>query len=146
MKIPPSSHALVALQLVSIGVGLLPYAGQSGSAWWLGVSVAGILIGLYTLVHNRIGNFGVYPELLEQASLVISGPYRWVRHPMYLSVLLFMLGVTMYNGGLLNQLALVTLLLAIVGKMVKEEHYLKQRFGHYHAYSDNSKRLIPFIY
>jgi len=146
MDIPPSSHALVGLQFLSIGVGVLPYAGQSGAAWWLGISLVGILIGLYTLLHNRIGNFGPYPEPLERASLVVTGPYRWVRHPMYLSVILFMLGIAMYNGGLLNQLALITLLIAIFGKIYREERYLRERFGDYDAYCGNCKRLIPFIF
>jgi len=146
MKPPASSHGLVALQFVAIGMGLLPYAGQQGSVGWLGVSVAGILVGLYTLLHNRLGNFGVYPELLERANLVTSGPYRWVRHPMYLAVLLFMLGIAMYNGGLLNQLSLALLLVAVVGKMHKEERYLHARFGDYGDYCSGSKRLIPFVY
>lgn len=146
MNRPAGSHALVALQFLSIGLGLFPYAGQQGSPWWLIASALGILVGLYTLLHNRLGNFGVYPEPLEQARLVTSGPYRWVRHPMYLSVLLFMLGVAMYNGGLLNQLALITLLLAILGKMHREERYLHQQFDGYGDYACNCKRLIPFIY
>ncbi len=146
MKPPASSHSLVALQFVAIGMGLLPYAGQQGSTWWLSVSLAGIGVGLYTLLHNRLGNFGVYPELLERARLVTSGPYRWVRHPMYLAVLLFMFGVAMFNGGLLNQLSLGLLLIAVLGKMHKEERYLHARFGDYREYCDSCKRLIPFIY
>ncbi len=146
MKPPVSSHLLVAPQFASIGMGLYPYAGQQGAAEWLIVSVIGILIALYTLLHNRLGNFAVYPEPLEQARLVTSGPYRWVRHPMYLAVLLFMLGIAMYNGGLLNQLSLITLFLAILGKMNREERYLRGCFDDYGDYACNCKRLIPFIY
>jgi len=146
MKSPVSSHALVGLQFLAIGMGLLPYAGQQGSTWWLAASAAGIGVGLYTLLHNRLGNFAVYPEPLDRAALVTSGPYRWVRHPMYLAVLLFMLGIAMYNGGLLNQLSLGLLLIAVLGKMRKEERYLHTRFGDYGDYCANCKRLIPFIY
>ena len=62
MKPPVSSHLLVAPQFASIGMGLYPYAGQQGAAEWLIVSVIGILIALYTLLHNRLGNFAVYPN------------------------------------------------------------------------------------
>lgn len=146
MKASTGSHLLVALQFASITMGLIPYAGQQGSPWWLAASALGTLVGLYTLLHNRPGNFGVYPEPREQAQLVTSGPYRWVRHPMYLSVLLFMLGIAMYNGGLLNQLSLLTLLAAILGKMHREERLLQQRFDGYQDYACHCKRLIPFIY
>ncbi len=146
MQRPTTSHLLVALQFLSIGVGLVPWQGTLGSPWWLTASALGALVGLYTLLHNRPGNFAVYPEPLEQARLVTSGPYRWVRHPMYLAVLLFMLGIAMYNGGLWNQLSLLTLLLAILGKMQREERYLHARFAEYPEYACRCKRLIPFIY
>lgn len=146
MHKPLSSHLLVGIQLVSIALGLLPYAGQPGSPWWLIASALGIVVGLYTLAHNRLGNFGIYPEPLGHAELVTSGPYQWVRHPMYLALLLFMLGIAMYNGALLNQLSLAGLLFAVVGKMNKEEAYLREHFDGYADYCCNNKRLVPFLY
>jgi protein-S-isoprenylcysteine O-methyltransferase Ste14 len=140
------SHLLVALQFLSILFGIYPFGTPQGSLWWLAVSALGVLVGVWTLLHNRVGNFGVYPEPIADAQLVTSGPYRWVRHPMYLSLLLFMIGAALYNGRLLNLLSLVTLLIAIVGKMNREERYLHTRFGDYAIYSGNNKRLIPFIY
>ena len=146
MRKSARSHLLVLLQLLSIGMGLVPYAGLQGSAWWLGSAALGVAVGLYTLLHNRVGNFGIYPEPLSRARLVTSGPYRWVRHPMYLSLLLFMLGIAMFNGGLLNELSLITLLLAVLGKMHLEERYLHRHFDAYGDYAGNRKRLIPFLY
>lgn len=141
-----NSHLLVGLQFASIGVGLVPFSAPSGTQLWWIASALGVLVGLYTLLHNRLGNFGVYPEPLGHAELITSGPYRWVRHPMYLSLLLFMLGIAMYNGGLLNQLSLLTLLAAVLGKMQIEEAYLRERFDSYAQYSAVSKRLLPYLY
>ena len=141
-----SSHGLVALQFGSIAVGLFPFSMPQGAIWWLGSSVIGVGIGLYTLSHNRLGNFAVYPEPLDHAKLITSGPYHWVRHPMYLSLLLFMLGIAMYNGNLLNQLSILALCIAIFGKMNKEEAYLRSHFEGYDDYCLSNKRLIPFVY
>ncbi len=146
MARPLSSHILVTIQFISIAAGLIPFGGQSGSPIWLTATAIGILVGLYTLLHNRLGNFGVYPEPLGHAELVTSGPYQWVRHPMYLAVLLFMLGIAMYNGHLINQLSLVTLTLAIIGKMNREEAYLREHFDEYGDYCCTNKRLVPFLY
>jgi protein-S-isoprenylcysteine O-methyltransferase Ste14 len=76
----------------------------------------------------------------------VTGPYQWVRHPMYLSVMLFMLGMVIYNNHWINTLSLITLSLAILGKMHKEEQYLQTRFSNYADYMRSHKRLIPFIY
>lgn len=146
MAKPLSSHFLVGLQFASIAVGLIPFGGQTGSTAWLAISALGIGVGIYTLLHNRLGNFGVYPEPLGHAELVTTGPYQWVRHPMYSSLLLFMLGAAMFNGHLLNQLALIPLTFAILGKMEKEEAYLREHFDGYGEYCCTNKRLVPFIY
>ncbi len=141
------SHLLVALQFTAIGIGLVPWAGSpQGTPAWLVLSVLGGLIGIYTLAHNRLGNFAIYPEPLEQARLITSGPYRWVRHPMYLALLLFMTGIAAWNDTPYNLASLPALLIAIFGKMQREERYLRERFTEYADYCRHSKRLIPFIY
>lgn len=143
---PMTSHLLVALQFASIGVGLFPFHTPSGSLVWLWVAALGGALGVYTLMHNRLGNFAVYPEPLEDAHLITSGPYRWVRHPMYSSLVLAMIGFAMFNGGLANQLSLLTLLLAVMGKMHREETYLRTKFSRYEDYARERKRLVPGVF
>ena len=143
---PGASHALVALQFASIGVCAIPFEHEAGRMAWLAVSLLGGLLGIYVLMHNRLGNFAVYPEPLETARLVTSGPYRWIRHPMYTSLLLFMAGIVIYNNALWNYLAFLTLCLAVLGKMQREERYLLEKFEHYAAYRQDTHRLIPKVY
>ncbi len=141
------SHALVTLQMTSIVVIAWPFFAQpSGRLHWLAISAIGVVVGLYTLAHNKLGNFGIYPEPLDNACLVTSGPYRWIRHPMYTSLLLFMLGIALYRNAWPNHLGLALLMLAIFGKMQREEAHLHLKFTDYSDYVKRTRRLLPGVY
>lgn len=141
------SHLLVALQFASIVIIAWPFLAQpAGRLQWLGISALGIIVGLYTLAHNKLGNFGIYPEPIPDACLVTTGPYQWIRHPMYTSLLLFMLGIALYRHAWPNYVGLALLGIAIFGKMHREEVHLHQKFADYSAYVRRTHRLLPRIY
>lgn len=144
---PTLSHALVSLQFTAIVIIAWPFFSQAdGRLQWLALSALGVIVGLYTLAHNKLGNFGIYPELIPDACLVTTGPYRWIRHPMYSSLLLFMLGIALYRHAWPNYVGWVLLVLAIFGKMQREERYLHTHFDDYSDYVKRTHRLLPGIY
>lgn len=141
------SHALVALQFTAIVIVAWPFLDQAGDrSQWLAISALGVIVGLYTLAHNKLGNFGIYPEPIPDGCLVTTGPYRWIRHPMYTSLLLFMLGVALYHHAWPNYLGLALLSAAIFGKMVREEAHLHLKFEDYSDYVKRTHRLFPGVY
>lgn len=141
------SHLLVGLQFTAIVIIAWPFVAQvDGRLSWLLLSVLGVIVGLYTLAHNRLGNFGIYPEPIPDACLVTTGPYRWIRHPMYTSLLLFMLGIALYRHAWPNYIGWVLLVLAIFGKMQREERHLHAKFADYSDYVQRTHRLLPRIY
>jgi protein-S-isoprenylcysteine O-methyltransferase Ste14 len=141
------SHLLVGLQFTAIAIVAWPFETTPAERLiWLWISAAGLLIGVYTLTHNRLGNFDIYPEPLPDACLVTSGPYRWVRHPMYTSLLLMMIGIALYYHAWPNYLGLALLGLAIYGKIHREERHLHSRFEDYSDYVKRTHRLIPRLY
>ncbi len=141
------SHMLVALQFTAIVIIAWPFFDQAdGRGPWLALSVLGVFVGLSTLAHNKLGNFGIYPEPIPDSCLVTTGPYRWVRHPMYSSLLLFMLGVALYRHALPNYIGMVLLTIAIFGKMHREEVHLHMKFEDYSEYVKRTHRLLPGIY
>lgn len=141
------SHLLVALQFAAITVVAWPFLDQpAGRLSWLALCGLGGVIGLYTLAHNRLGNFGIYPEPIPDACLVTTGPYRWIRHPMYTSLLVTMLGVALYRHAWPNYLGMLLLALAVFGKMHREEAHLHTRFADYSDYVKKTHRLLPGIY
>ncbi len=141
------SHLLVALQFTAIVIIAWPFLGPgAGPRALAGVSVLGIIVGLYTLAHNKLGNFGIYPEPIPDSVLVTTGPYNRIRHPMYTSLLLFMLGIALYRHAWPNYVGLLLLTIAIFGKMHREEAHLHIRFEDYSDYVKRTHRLIPKIY
>ena len=80
------SRLLVALQFGLIAlIALRVEPARIGPAFVV-LLVAGLAVGAWALAANRPGNFNIRPDLKEGGTLVTHGPYRWVRHPMYLAV------------------------------------------------------------
>ena len=80
-------------------------------------------------------------------SVVSTGPYHYVRHPMYAAFIAFMLGTNLLLGswyGLLPGLALVV---GVAGRAILEERTLRAELHGYDAYMAQVKyRLIPFVW
>lgn len=87
-------------------------------------------------------SFGLLPAHRE---LVTSGPYRWVRHPMYLGYFLSNLGFLVCAASLRNVVLYTVLFLLVVYRILKEEEFLL-RDPLYRAYVERVRyRLIPFV-
>ncbi len=125
----------VALQLRTATPGVL------AAALWL----ACIGLGLWALSANRPGNFNIRPEPKADGHLVQTGPYRWIRHPMYTAVLLFSIGCA-YFVATLPAAGLSLALLAVLWlKAVLEERMLCQRHPAYRAYMARTRRFLPWL-
>jgi len=95
----------------------------------------------------RIGRFNIQPEVKTEAKLIIKGPYKLIRNPMYLGLLLF------FGAGLLESFQLIKILVYVILaavlsiKIMLEEKYLLLKFGApYSEYKKTSFRLLPYIY
>jgi len=117
-----------------------------GSKFWLIPCALGISLGLLTLCYNKIGNFSVYPEIKQHASLITNGPYRLIRHPMYTSLMLMMISIALYNFHWLNAVGVVMVIFAVLNKANKEEKLLLMRFTKYAEYQQKSDRFLPYLY
>jgi len=142
-----NSHLLVIIQLSAIALICYPPGWSNhGPKPALLIVVLGIALGLYVLWHNRPGNFSIYPEIKSDARLITSGPYRYIRHPMYLALLLIMTGIAIYNGHMLNFVALPVLIIVLILKIRREEQLLPTIFSDYAAYQARTWRLLPGLY
>lgn len=112
---------------------------------WLGVAMGVASDALAYWVFTNLGN-NVTPTVVTRRShtLVTSGPYRWVRHPLYLMGLIGYLGFALLSEswfiGLMTLLAFVLLNI----RLPKEEAHLIERFGdEYRTYMRRTGRFLP---
>jgi protein-S-isoprenylcysteine O-methyltransferase Ste14 len=84
----------------------------------------------------------------ERGQTVIStGPYHYVRHPLYTSALLFFLGTPLLLGSWYGLLFAPILIAGLVGRTILEERVLREELPGYDAYMAQVKyRLIPYVW
>lgn len=140
------SRALVFAQFFLIGLMALFSRGIFSSCLGLGVLIVGVLIGLWAVMHNRVGNFNIRPDLKEGCALIMSGPYKHLRHPMYTSVMLITLGMAIATPTFLEWTAFIFLTAVLALKADREEKLWCEGNEAYADYSARTKRFIPFIY
>jgi len=107
-------------------------------------------LGLFGAVWARIylgRNWSGYVTYKEDQTLVTTGPYRYVRHPIYTSMILMFIGTILYYGTLFISIFFVILGISFILRTRKEEEIMVKLFGEkYTEYMKGTKRLIPFIY
>jgi protein-S-isoprenylcysteine O-methyltransferase Ste14 len=93
-------------------------------------------------LFKRAGT-GVVP-FSKTTALVVTGPYRFTRNPMYLGLLLVVLGIAMWLGTLVPFLVVPVLGVALQkGFIEKEERLLEEQFGdEYRAFRARVRRWI----
>lgn len=106
----------------------------------LGVTLAVVSV----IVLGR--NLSPLPHPKTGASLVKSGPYRLVRHPIYTGLILAAVGWALFTNTLLTFGYALALVALFDVKSRREERQLQKQFSEYAAYQGRTKRLIPFIY
>jgi protein-S-isoprenylcysteine O-methyltransferase Ste14 len=86
-------------------------------------------------------------KLLDEHQLIQTGPYAYVRHPMYFGWWSAMFGLTLLYPVWAVFLLFVFSLIAFPGRACREEAALAERFGEaWAAYRAHTKFLVPFLY
>jgi protein-S-isoprenylcysteine O-methyltransferase Ste14 len=141
----PVAIALVAIQIATLAVLPFPWGAQAFRLPGYALIAAGLLLGAITLKANPPGNFSIFPEPRRTARLITHGPYRFVRHPMYLAVLACAAGLLVGWRTPVHAFALALLAVVLHLKAGIEERALAARFPQYAAYRARTARLIPFL-
>lgn len=123
---------------------------------WLPVSMAWpmaglalVLLGLGFASWARVAlgrNWSGVVQLKQAHELIVIGPYRWARHPIYTGMLLGIFGTALAFGEWRGLLAWLIVFAGLWFKLRHEEAWMRERFGDaYVDYMRRVKALIPGI-
>ena len=119
---------------------------RSFTAYWIGVAwlVCGLAFSVWARVH--LGrNWSGTVTVKQSHELIRSGPYAWVRHPIYTGLLAALLGTVIASGTLRSVIGLLIMAAALLHKLRTEERFMRETFpGEYERYSAAVPALIPF--
>jgi protein-S-isoprenylcysteine O-methyltransferase Ste14 len=111
-----------------------------------GLLVLGLGFSVWARIHLGT-NWSALVTLKKDHELIRTGPYRWVRHPIYTGLLLGILGTAVALGEWRGLLALVCMTIGFLCKIQIEERWLGEFFGpSYEIYKKEVSALIPGIY
>jgi protein-S-isoprenylcysteine O-methyltransferase Ste14 len=161
MKGGPTAERRPQQQVIMLGaslgfIALLVVPALDFRFKWSAVPAAGIMFGdaLFVLGFGFIGR--VYREntytsatieVVQDQKVISTGPYAVVRHPMYASALLYLIGTPLALGSYWGLLALVFMLPFLMWRLVDEEQVLARELPGYTDYRTHVRyRLVPGIW
>ena len=126
--------------------------------WWLRarpagwMQIAGALLFLAGLIGYRRAGRTLGEQLTplvaprDPPKLIERGPYRKVRHPMYLAELAMAFGTVPALGAYASAVLAVVFALVVLHRAGIEEQVLHERLPGYRAYAARTSRILPYVY
>jgi protein-S-isoprenylcysteine O-methyltransferase Ste14 len=119
--------------------------------WLQGLGAILLGLGIYLSWRTMMANSYAAPVVKVQKErghkVASTGPYAYVRHPMYASVILFAAGVPLLLGSWLGLLVAPVLVLALAVRAVFEERMLKAELVGYADYAERVRyRFVPLVW
>lgn len=147
----------IIMSIVSLGfVGLIVLPALDHRVGWSPLSPTMVLIGDLLVLTGWLGVFLVFREnsfgaatieLSVDQRVISTGPYAWVRHPMYAAGLLMLSGIPLALGSGWSVLLVLALFPALVWRLKDEEEFLVRNLPGYREYQQSVHyRLLPSIW
>jgi protein-S-isoprenylcysteine O-methyltransferase Ste14 len=145
----PILHVLTALAVMLVSLLTMP----TSRAWRIVFQPLGWLIFIfgavgfgYSVYHLRMAVTGNVEPVTD--TLVTTGPYLLVRHPLYLAMIVMLLGLVIGMRSIWGVLlTLIAFTPASVYRAILEEEYLANKFGtEWDSYAEITWFILPKVY
>ena len=111
---------------------------------YIGIAVSSIAITLFISSKITLGkNYSPCYDQRKPKKIISSGLYKYVRHPIYSSNVLLLVGTFIISGSYLMLINILILSLFYIISAYREEKYLVNSFTYYKTYSKNTGMFIP---
>ena len=141
---------MLSVLVYLINPGWMRWASWASPGWlrWSGAGLSAFMIpSLYWMFISLGLNITTTTNTRPEHTLVTTGPYRWIRHPLYTFGLLFWLGISLLMANWFLPLTITALLAVLVKRTATEEEQLLERFGDsYRDYRSRTGRFFPHIF
>jgi protein-S-isoprenylcysteine O-methyltransferase Ste14 len=109
------------------------------------VCICGLILAIWAR-RTLAGNWSSSVTFKQGHELIRSGPYRFVRHPIYSGILLMLLGLVIQIGRLHGLLGFAVMFVGFWIKLKQEEQLMLQHFpDQYPLYCKEVKALVPWV-
>ena len=146
--------------MIPIGLILSIIISVSDRTYWISsslpqyIKIIGLIISFGAIILGIQSRFILGKSYSPRAShttsdkVILSGPYRWIRHPLYLAAIVWMIGWPLIINSFLGIIAgLFFSLPAIHHRIIAEELSLRETYGkEYIEYQNKTWRLLPYIF
>jgi protein-S-isoprenylcysteine O-methyltransferase Ste14 len=125
------------------------FSSVTSNVYCAATGLALIVVGLSFAVWARVNignNWGMPMTLKEEPELITSGPYAFVRHPIYSGILFAMAASIIVYGIISLMILLIAGAYFVYSAKREEANLVAQMPDAYPAYKQRSKMLIPFVF
>ena len=151
----PAQKIIMAFAMVGF-IAMLVFPALDHRFGWSSMPASVALLGDALIALGFLFTFFVFREnsysastiqIAEGQTVVSTGPYALVRHPMYAGALVMLVGVPLALGSWWGLFVLLVILPVLIWRLLDEERFLRQNLPGYAEYQTKVKyRLMPFIW
>jgi protein-S-isoprenylcysteine O-methyltransferase Ste14 len=161
MRAGPTAEKRPAQKLIMLGtsvgfIALLIVPALDRRWGWSAVPPVGVMVGDALVLIGFLLIVRVYREntftsatiqIVEHQRVISTGPYAMVRHPMYASAFLYLVGTPLALGSYWGLVPIVAMLPLLIWRLLDEERFLAAQLPGYADYETRVRhRLVPFVW